>query len=161
MESRNMTEKEFEEFQKLLARELGAVDSDRDREEEKLITEMLRHEGAAHEAARTAANAVREFAVKRAAEEKSAFNIENSGDSDVAYPYREITEKTARNDWIENLKKYQKIKELTPEIIDSLIDTIYVHEDNKITIKFNYEDEYKTAIEYVKANNGIEISSVG
>lgn len=95
MESRNMTEKEFEEFQKLLARELGAVDSDRDREEEKLITEMLRHEGAAHEAARTAANAVREFAVKRAAEEKETFNMKNSGDSDGAEPYREITEKTA------------------------------------------------------------------
>ena len=65
---------------------------------------------------------------------------------------REITEKTARNDWIENLKKYQKIKELTPEIIDSLIDTIYVHEDDKITIQFRYEDEYKKAIDFIKEN---------
>lgn len=95
MESRNMTEKEFEEFQKLLARELGAVDSDRDIEEEKLITEMLRHEGAAHEAARTAANAVREFAVKRVAEEKAALNMENAENSAGADPYREITEKAA------------------------------------------------------------------
>ncbi len=49
MESRNMSEKEFEEFQRLLARELGAVDSEKDKEEEKEITEMLRHESVAHD----------------------------------------------------------------------------------------------------------------
>lgn len=65
---------------------------------------------------------------------------------------KEITEKTANNDWIENFKKYQKIKGLTPEIIDSLIDTIYVHEDNKITIQFRYENEYKKAIDFIKEN---------
>lgn len=95
MESRNMTEKEFEEFQRLLARELGAVDSERDREEEKLITEMLRHEGAAHEAARTAANAVREFAVRRVAEEKASLNTEDKNNSNGEDPYREITEEAA------------------------------------------------------------------
>ncbi len=67
----------------------------------------------------------------------------------------------SNNEWIEKFKKYENITELSRNIIDDLIDNIYVHEDNKITIKFNYEDEYKTAIEYVKANNGIEISSVG
>ncbi len=51
MESRNMSEKEFEEFQRLLARELGAVDSEKDKEEEE-ITEMLRHESAAHDPSR-------------------------------------------------------------------------------------------------------------
>ena len=65
---------------------------------------------------------------------------------------KEITEKTAHNNWIENFTKYQKIKELTPEIIDLLIDTIYVHEDDKITIQFRYEDEYKKAIDFIKEN---------
>ncbi len=74
MESKNMTEKEFQEFQKLLERELGAVESD----EEQEISEMLRHEGAAHDAARTAARSVRELnaqaeaAVAKTQEEKQA-----------------------------------------------------------------------------------------
>ncbi len=49
MESKNMSEKEFEELQKLLAKELGSVGSDAEDSE---ITEMLRHEGAAADAAR-------------------------------------------------------------------------------------------------------------
>ncbi len=60
MESRNMSEKEFEEFQKLLARELGAVDSEKD-EEEKEITEMLRHESAIHDPSRKAEKVQRGF----------------------------------------------------------------------------------------------------
>ncbi|MGN0631272.1 MAG: D-alanyl-D-alanine carboxypeptidase family protein [Ruminococcus sp.] len=71
MEIRNMTEKEFEEFQQLLARELGAVDKEKEKEE-KEITEMLRHEGAAYEAARTVGKSLRDFAAKREAEERAA-----------------------------------------------------------------------------------------
>ena len=44
MESRNMTEQEFAEFQKLLERELGAVGNTGDEEE---IAEMLRHDPSA------------------------------------------------------------------------------------------------------------------
>lgn len=71
MESKNMTEKEFQDFQKLLERELGAVESDKEEQE---ITEMLRHEGAAHEASRPA-RSIRELnaqaeAASRTAEER-------------------------------------------------------------------------------------------
>lgn len=59
MESRNMSEKEFEEFQRLLARELGAVDSEKEKEEEKEITEMLRHESAVHDPSRKSAKVQR------------------------------------------------------------------------------------------------------
>ncbi|MDE6021645.1 MAG: D-alanyl-D-alanine carboxypeptidase family protein [Ruminococcus sp.] len=83
MESRNMTEKEFEEFQQLLARELGAIDPDRDKEEE-VITEMLRHEGAAHEAAKTAGSALRELAARRAAEER-AFTVREETEKNMQY----------------------------------------------------------------------------
>ncbi len=74
MESKNMTEKEFEEFQKLLERELGAVESDKEEQE---ITEMLRHESAAHEAARPARsirdlNAHAEAISAKTAEERMA-----------------------------------------------------------------------------------------
>ena len=65
------------------------------------------------------------------------------------------------NDWIDKFKKYKNITELSREIIDELIDNIFVHEGNKVTIKFNYEDEYKTAIEYIKVHNGIEIDKTG
>ncbi len=68
MESKNMTEKEFQDFQRLLESELGTVDSEKERE----ITEMLRHEGAAHEAARPASRSVRELAMERAAAEQAA-----------------------------------------------------------------------------------------
>lgn len=68
MESKNMTEKEFEEFQKLLERELGTVDSERESE----ITEMLRREGAAHDTARPAAHSVRELAIEKEAAMKAA-----------------------------------------------------------------------------------------
>lgn len=76
MESKNMTEKEFEEFQQLLARELGQVDAEKDKEE-KEITEMLRHEGAAHEAARAVNKSLRDLAAQRAAAERAAAEREN------------------------------------------------------------------------------------
>ena len=47
--------------------------------------------------------------------------------------------------WIE----YRNIKELSRQVIDELIDEIYVYEDGRIQIKFRYEEEYKEAIEYV------------
>lgn len=100
MESRNMTEKEFEEFQKLLARELGAVDAEKDKEE-KEISEMLRHEGAAHEAARTAGRSLREPATNRDAEEKAAaVKIQ----AEKAFPYAAEHEKPASDDIEEMLR---------------------------------------------------------
>ncbi len=68
MESKNMTEKEFEEFQKLLERELGTVDSERENE----IAEMLRRESAAHDTARPAARSVRELTIEKEAAMKAA-----------------------------------------------------------------------------------------
>lgn len=69
MESKNMTEKEFEEFQRLLAKELGAVDKEKDKEEQE-ITEMLRHEGEAYENARAVGKSLRELAAKREQQER-------------------------------------------------------------------------------------------
>ena len=46
---------------------------------------------------------------------------------------------------------------MSKEVVDELIDDIYVHEGKEITIKFKYEDEYKKAIEYIKRNENITL----
>ena len=33
-----------------------------------------------------------------------------------------------------------------------LVDKIYIHEDNKITIKFKFEDAYEEALEFINLN---------
>ena len=55
------------------------------------------------------------------------------------------------NYWIEHFRRNKKIKSLTREVINELIDAIYVHEGGNITIKFKYQDEYKQALEFVKS----------
>ncbi len=51
--------------------------------------------------------------------------------------------------WIEHFKRNKKIKTLSKDVIEELIDTIYVHEGGNVTIKFKYQDEYKKALEFV------------
>ena len=53
--------------------------------------------------------------------------------------------------WIDHFKKNKNIKKLTREIIYELIDTIYVHEGENITIKFKYQDEYEKALNFLKS----------
>jgi len=53
--------------------------------------------------------------------------------------------------WIDHFKKNKNIKTLTREIIYELVDTIYVHEGENITIKFKYQDEYEKALEFLKS----------
>lgn len=52
--------------------------------------------------------------------------------------------------WIEHFTKYKNVNSLSRELIDSLIDNIYVYEDEKIKIKFKYEDEYNYLIDFIK-----------
>lgn len=55
--------------------------------------------------------------------------------------------------WISLFKQKQNIKELDKDVLEELIDTIYIHENNKITVKFKYEDEYKRTINLLKTVN--------
>ena len=52
--------------------------------------------------------------------------------------------------WIEHFRRNKKVKTLSKEIIDELIDCIYVYEGGKIKIKFKYNDEYEKALEFLK-----------
>ena len=62
-----------------------------------------------------------------------------------------IQELKKDNYWIDHFKKNKNIKEVNREIIYELIDTIYVHENENITIKFKYQDEYSKAIELLNS----------
>lgn len=55
--------------------------------------------------------------------------------------------------WIEKFRKNQNITELTREILSELVDVIYIHEDENITVVFKYEDEYKQALRFIKENS--------
>ena len=52
------------------------------------------------------------------------------------------------NYWIEHFRRNKKIKELTRNVINELVDTIYVHEGGNITIKFKYQDELQKTIDF-------------
>lgn len=58
----------------------------------------------------------------------------------------------SHNAWIEKFKKQKGISELSRDIMLELIDCIYVHENNEITIKFKFEDEFKKCLKYIENN---------
>ena len=45
--------------------------------------------------------------------------------------------------WIEKFEANKNIKELSKEVIDDLIEDIFIHEDGNITILFKFQDEYQ------------------
>lgn len=63
--------------------------------------------------------------------------------------------KISSNEWIEKFKEQKEIKRLSRDIIMELIECIYVHENDKITIKFKFEDEFKRYLEYIENNKNI------
>ena len=42
--------------------------------------------------------------------------------------------------------QFKDIQTFKNDVINELIDVIYVHENNQLTIKFKYQDEYEQAI---------------
>lgn len=56
------------------------------------------------------------------------------------------------NEFIETFKKYQNITCLTREMIETLIDMIYVHEDGGVHIKFKFADEFQRTLGLLEVN---------
>ena len=52
--------------------------------------------------------------------------------------------------WIEHYKRNKDIKMLSRGVIDELIDTIYVHKDGNVTVKFKYQNEYEEILKIIK-----------
>ena len=44
---------------------------------------------------------------------------------------------------LDGIDEEKKIKSLSRDVIEELIDCIYVHEGGNITVKFKYQDEYE------------------
>lgn len=65
-----------------------------------------------------------------------------------------LMEKGVTNDnpLFKNFLDYKNVKELDRNLLVCLIDTIYVHEDKHITIKFNFADTYMRVIEFIETN---------
>lgn len=57
------------------------------------------------------------------------------------------------NNFVESFKKHQNIEYLTREVLLELVDTIYVHEGKKITIKFRFRDELQRCRELLELND--------
>ncbi len=65
--------------------------------------------------------------------------------------YRENVKKIRKNDyWIGHYKRNRKIKSLSKEVLNELIDVIYVRKDGTLDIKFKYQDEYESLVNYLK-----------
>ena len=56
---------------------------------------------------------------------------------------------------IQEFQKRKNITKLSKQVIDDLIDIIYIHEDSHITIVYKYKDEFNEALEYIKDKKNI------
>lgn len=68
-----------------------------------------------------------------------------------------IASKGVGNDdpYLKMFLKYKNITELNRGILVELVDTIYIHENNEITIKFNFVDQHKRMLEFIENNKSI------
>ncbi len=58
----------------------------------------------------------------------------------------------SNDDVFEEFRQYQNIRRLDRGILVELVDTIYVHEDNEITIVFRFQDELQRIADFVESN---------
>ncbi len=61
-------------------------------------------------------------------------------------------EAATENSFVEAFKKYQNLTTLTRDVIEELINMIYVEHGGGIRIEFNFKDAFKEAIELISAN---------
>ncbi len=63
-----------------------------------------------------------------------------------------IDMETKNIEWMNKFVKNYNIKELSRELLSSLIEKIYINADKNIHIKFKYQDEYSRIIDYIKSH---------
>ena len=56
--------------------------------------------------------------------------------------YKQKNYKTKKNKWIVAFEKFKRSKTLTRDMVETLIDKIYVHGQYELEIIFNFRDEY-------------------
>ena len=88
--------------------------------------------------------------------ERLKLNIERLENEKKKYE----NQKVSSNEWIEKFRRQKNITQLSRDIIMELIECIYVHENEKITIKFKFEDEFKRCLEYIENNKKVLVKAV-
>lgn len=56
------------------------------------------------------------------------------------------------NEYLTSFLKYKNITSLSAPLLNELIECIYVHEDQSITIDFKYKDSFELIVEYIQSN---------
>ena len=56
---------------------------------------------------------------------------------------------------LENLTKNGELAKLTRKILNEMVDTIYIYENNQIKIKFKYNDEYKNTLNFINEHSAV------
>ena len=88
---------------------------------------------------------------------KSKFEIKAKELEDIITHLKsevQLASKGIGNDdpYLKMFLKHKNIKELNRGILVELIDTIYIHENNEITIQFNFADQHKRMLEFIENN---------
>ncbi len=56
---------------------------------------------------------------------------------------------------LEELTKNSELEKLNRKIVNEMVDTIYIYEDNQIKIKFKYNDEYKNTLNFINEHSAV------
>ena len=64
--------------------------------------------------------------------------------------FNNISKYKKDDSWIEHFKRNKKVKNLSKEILDELIENVFVDFDGNIKVVFKYKDNYKEAIKFIK-----------
>lgn len=71
-----------------------------------------------------------------------------------------LSNKSETQEWIECFKEHSSISHLTRQVVIGLIHKIYVYEDNRVFIRFRYQDKFDYASVYVtKAKEAIDLGN--
>ena len=57
--------------------------------------------------------------------------------------------------WINNFKKLEHIETIDRNIVDSLIENIFVNDDKTVEIQFKFKNHYEDALRYLKIQDNV------
>ena len=61
-----------------------------------------------------------------------------------------LQEETGSNPFLDSFIQYKNIRSLNREVLTALVDSILIHENNRITIVFKYQDPFLEALDFIK-----------
>lgn len=79
----------------------------------------------------------------------------------ITSTYRETIKKLRKNDyWIGHFKRNKKIKNVSREVLNELIEVIYISSSGTVDIKFKYQDEYLNLVKFLENEGEREYEKV-